>query len=255
MKSTMIMRSPSMKRAVLLCSAFVLLTISASAQKQQKPWTEWSEKDATKIMTDSAWAQTQKEITDSDVPTGPGGSGSQTRSSTGREEKSAQSGETLGRSNKALTANYSIAFLTAKPVRQAFVRYLEIKSPETPADQAAQRRAFIDRDFGDFIVVSLKVEGTDKSKVTPAENLLKGDAKVFKDTAYLERKDGKRVAPVDYRAPDQTGAKFIFPRTVDGKPFLDETSGEVRVYVELGKMKLNRRFKVADMMYDGKLEY
>ena len=244
-----------MKRTVLLCSAFVLLTLSASAQKQQKPWTEWSEKDATKIMTDSAWAQTQKETTDSDVPTGPGGSGSATRNATGREEKNAQSGESVGRNNMGLTFTYSLAFLTAKPVRQAVVRLLEIKTPEMPAAQATERRAFIDRDFGDFIVVTLKLGGTDKSKVTPAENLLKGDPKAFKDTAYLERKDGKRVALVDYRAPDQMGAKFIFPRTVEGKPFLDETSGEVRIYVELGKTKVNRRFKVADMMYDGKLEY
>ena len=243
-----------MKRTVLLCSAFVLLTVSASAQKQ-KPWTEWSEKDAIKIMTDSAWAQTQKETTESDVPTGPGNSASQTRSATGATQKNAESGETLGRKNMALTLNYSIAFLTAKPVRQAFVRYLEIKTPETPADQAAQRRAFIDRDFGDFIVITLKLGGTDKSKLTPAEKLLSGDPKAFKDTAYLERKDGKRVALVDYRAPDQLGAKFIFPRTLEGKPFLDETSGEVRIYLELGKTKLSRRFKVADMMYDSKLEY
>ena len=243
-----------MRRTLLLCSAFVLLTASASAQKQ-KPWTEWSEKDAVKIMTDSAWAQTQKEITESDAPTGPGNSGSQTRNAAEATQKNAESGETLGRKNMALTINYSIAFLTAKPVRQAWVRYLEIKTPETPADQAAQRKAFIDRDFGDFIVVTLKLEGNDKNKLAPAQKLLSGDAKAFKDTAYLERKDGKRVTLVDYRVPDQMGAKFIFPRTVEGKPFLDASSGEVRVYVELGKMKLNRRFKVADMMYDGKLEY
>jgi hypothetical protein len=243
-----------MKRILLLCSAFVLLTVNASAQKQ-KTWTEWSEKDAIKVMTDSAWAQTQKEATETDVPTGPGNSAAATRSASSREEKNAQSGETLGRKNMPLTLNYSIAFLTAKPVRQAFVRYLEIKSPETPADQAAQRRAFIDRDFGDLIVVTLKLEGTDQSKLTPALKLLSGDPKVFKDTAYLERKDGKRVALVDYRAPDQMGAKLIFPRTVEGKPFLDATSGEVRVYVELGKTKLSRRFKVAEMMYEGALEY
>jgi len=83
------------------------------------------------------------------------------------------------------------------------------------------------------------------------------DPKTLKDTTYIERKDGKRLALMDYRAPgpDGLGAKFIFPRTLDGKPFIDSTSGEVRVYIELGKTKVIRRFKVADMMYDGKLEY
>jgi hypothetical protein len=52
------------------------------------------------------------------------------------------------------------------------------------------------------------------------------------------------------------GAKFIFPRTLDGQPFIDANSGELRVNIQLGKtVKVNRRFKVAEMMYDGKLEY
>jgi len=65
------------------------------------------------------------------------------------------------------------------------------------------------------------------------------------------------VSLTDYKPPrpDGMGAKFIFPRTLDGKPFLDASSGEVRVYVEINKTKLSRKFKVADMMYDGKLEY
>jgi hypothetical protein len=243
-----------MKRILLLCSVFILFTVSASAQKE-KPWTDWSEKDAIKVMTDSAWAQTQKELTESAAATGPSNSAAATRNTTTSQKNAAESGETLGRKDMALTLNYYMAFLSAKPVRQAFVRFMEIKAPETPADKAAERRAFIDKNFGDYIVVTLKLDGTDKNKIRPAMQLLSGDPKAFKDTAYLERKDGKRVALVDYRVPDQLGAKFIFPRTFEGKPFLDASSGEVRVYVELGKTKLSRRFKVAEMMYDGKLEY
>jgi hypothetical protein len=80
----------------------------------------------------------------------------------------------------------------------------------------------------------------------------------LKTTTYLERKDGKRVALIDYRPPTQDGmgAKFIFPRLLDGQPFLDANSGELRVFIQVGKnVKVNRRFKVAEMMYDGKLEY
>jgi hypothetical protein len=243
-----------MQRILLLCSVFILATVSASAQKD-KPWTEWSEKDAVKVMTDSAWGQTQTEYTEA-PPSGGAVTDTQRKDAINlKGADKTESGETLGRKNAGLSTSYHLAFLTAKPVRQAFVRYLELKKPETPADQAAERRAFIDRDFGDYIVVTLKVDGNDKTKVDPAKQLLSGDPKAFKDTAYLERKDGKRVAMMDYRAPDIFGAKFIFPRTLDGKPFLDATSGEVRVYMEIGKTKVNRKFKVAEMMYDGKLEY
>ena len=245
-----------MKRILLLCAVFILFTVSASAQKE-KSWTEWSEKDAVKVMTDSAWAQTQRELTESDTSPGAGitAVAGKREASASTVEKNTESGESMGRKSASLSLNYYMAFLSAKPVRQAFVRYLEIKAPETPAEKATERRAFVDRDFGDYIVVALKLDGTDKKKLAPAMQLLSGDPKAFKETAYLERKDGKRVALMDYRVPDQLGAKFIFPRTLDGKPFLDASSGEVRVYVELGKTKLSRRFKVADMVYDGKLEY
>ena len=246
-----------MKRFLLLCSVLILFTVSASAQKE-KPWTEWSEKDTIKMMTDSAWAQTQKELTESGS-TGPTiKTAAENRSTVGIVKDSSsgpESGQSVGQKSQSLSLNYYLAFLTAKPVRQAFIRYLELKTPDTPADKAAERRAFIDRDFGDYIVVALKLDGTDKKKLGPAMQLLSADPKGFKDTAYLERKDGKRVALMDYRAPDQLGAKFIFPRTLDGKPFLEANSGEVRVYLEIGKTKVSRRFKVADMMYDGKLEY
>ena len=67
-----------------------------------------------------------------------------------------------------------------------------------------------------------------------------------------------RLVLQEYHAPiqDNLGAKFIFPRVVDGEPFLNSTSGAVRFYAEFNdSFKLNMRFKVADMIYDQKLEY
>ena len=153
---------------------------------------------------------------------------------------------------------YYVSFMSAKPVRQAFIRYLEVRHPETPAEKVAERRKFVDTDFSNYIVVTLRLEGSDKKKIGPAMQLLGASTpETLKDIAYLERKDGKRLPLVDYRAPgpDGMGAKFIFSRTLDGQPFVDANSGELRVYMEINKTKLSRKFKVADMMYDGKLEY
>jgi hypothetical protein len=79
----------------------------------------------------------------------------------------------------------------------------------------------------------------------------------LKNKAFLERQDGKRLFLQEYHPPiqDNLGAKFIFPRVVDGEPFLNNTSGTVRFYAEFADFKLNMRFKVADMIYDQKLEY
>jgi hypothetical protein len=248
-----------MKRILLLCLAIVMFATTAAAQKD-KPWTDWNDKEVLKMLTDSAWAQTQKELSDAGA-SGPAiTTAAENRSniSANRDAGGSESGQTLGQKSQTLTLYYRLSFLSAKPVRQAFVRLLELQKPDTPAATVAERRTFVDKDFGDNIVVTLKLEGSDMKKLTPArQSLGAANPETWKDIVYLERKDGKRVALKDYRAPsnDGMGAKFVFPRTLDGQPFLDANSGEVRVYMEINKMKVIRKFKVADMMYDGKLEY
>ena len=86
----------------------------------------------------------------------------------------------------------------------------------------------------------------------------------MKFNAYLDIKGGQRVFLQEYRAPsgDGMGAIFIFPRMVNDKPLLDPKSGEVRFYAEFPKLggndqqiRLNVRFKVSELMYDGILDY
>ena len=49
---------------------------------------------------------------------------------------------------------------------------------------------------------------------------------------------------------------FIFLRKVDGMPFISADTGEIRFFSEYGtNLKLNMRFKVSEMMYNGRLEY
>ena len=250
-----------MKRILLLCPVIVLLAVNASAQKDQKdkPWTDWSQKEALKVLTDSGWAQSQSETTEQQVGAGSAITATESRNAAGLgSAQKTESGENMGRRDASLSTIYHVGFLTAKPVRAALIRMIELQQPETSADKVTERRAFVDRDFGDYIVIVLKLEGSDRDKLKPMNKSLAESTKdTFKDVVYLERKDGKRVSLLDYRVPgpDGMGAKFIFPRTLEGNPFLDASSGEVRVYMEIGKTKLSRKFKVADMMYDGKLEY
>jgi hypothetical protein len=255
-----------MKRILILCSALLLCAVTAAAQKENttKPWTEWSEKEAMKVLADSAWSQTQKELTDSTGSSGPtitsaaqNGNSANMVMSDGAKANS-ESGMSVGQKNVTLNLFYNLSFLSAKPVRAATIRLAELKNPDVPAERKAEMRTFIDRDFGDYIVVTLKMDGTDKKRLAPInQSLTASNMDTFKDIVYLERKDGKRVGLAQYRAPgpDHLGAKFVFPRTLEGKPFLDANSGEVRVYMEINKTKLSRKFKVAEMMYDGKLEY
>jgi len=75
---------------------------------------------------------------------------------------------------------------------------------------------------------------------------------------YLERQDGQRVFLMQYNAPiaDNLGAKFIFPRLVDGQPFLKSDSGSVRFFAQFNdSFKINMVYKVREMIYEQKLEY
>ena len=50
-----------MKTIFALLLGVALVTVSL-AQKEKKPWTEWSEKEAQKILNDSPWSQVQKDV-------------------------------------------------------------------------------------------------------------------------------------------------------------------------------------------------
>jgi hypothetical protein len=79
----------------------------------------------------------------------------------------------------------------------------------------------------------------------------------MKNDVYLQRSDGKQLFLEEYVPPgkDGFGARFIFLREVDGAPFIKDASGELRFYAKYPNgIKVDRRFKLADMMYQGQLE-
>lgn len=246
-----------MKRVLFVCSILVALALSAYAQKG-KDWSEWTQKEAEKVLNDSGWGQTQTEG-GSSASSQPTQTSAITSTTLARREDSntnAAAKVESGERKETPSLHLRVRFMSAKPIREAFVRMLELQG--TPAEKVAQIKPFIDYDFSNFIVVTINMDGDDRRGMGAIMQQLGGaDAAGFKPVTYLERKDGKRLELMEYRAAttDGLGAKFVFARSLNGAPFLDANSGEVRFVTELGKLKINRRFKVADMMYDGKLEY
>ena len=241
----------------VLFSAFVLAlcTVSALGQKS-KPWNELTEKEVAKILNDSPWGQTQTEGDESrpdqtSAITQVAASGSANR-------QLSREGEAPD-TRPSRVIKYRARFLSAKPVRGAFARFLLLKKPEADENLSTQLQGFVDRDFADFVVVVVMPEAEDPKLVGPTMQFLtSATTEVLKEKVYLERKDGKRLVLADYRppGPDGMGAKFVFMRMLEGKPFLTPESDNVRYFAQFSeKMKLNVKYKVSDMMYDGKLEY
>lgn len=242
-------------RLISACFTIVLFVSLANAQTS-KPWTEWTKKDVDKTLSDSAWSQTQSE----------GGSRPQQESQSAITQvaapraaerdlsRTAESGE----SKATPSVKYHVRFLSAKPVRAAFARQVMLKQAQPNEQLTTQLQGFIDRSFADYIVISVGVEVSDEragGMLTRAFSA--ATTETLKENVYLERKDGKKLFLMEYRAPteDGMGAKFVFGRTVDGQPFLSETDS-VRFFAQFNeRMKLNTKYKLSEMLYDGKLEY
>jgi hypothetical protein len=225
---------------------FVLLFVCpllTSAQWDKKPYTDWSEKEALEMLNKSPWGQTQ---VFSDVSntfgTGPG--------------RSNQSGD-----YNAYFMNIRIRFLSSKPIREAFSRLISIKQKDALNPQlAAQLKAFATQDLPDYIIVAVDADGTEsKNEIREFRTFLDTRTTVdLKNNTYLTVKGGERIYIAEYQPPkkDGLGAKFIFPRKVNGQPIIKPENEEVQFYSEFSdKYKLNMRFKTKEMTYAGKLEY
>jgi len=93
----------------------LLFSLTTPAQWDKKPYTEWTEKDAQKLLNDSPWARTQSFDSPMELYKGP---------QTGRQGTSTA---TTARPPDAIRLFFRVRFLSAKPVRQALSRMIELK--------------------------------------------------------------------------------------------------------------------------------
>lgn len=243
-------------RVASACFVIVMLVSVAFAQKQ-KPWTEWSRKDVDKTLNDSAWGQTQTEGSNQSQQSSTDSAITAVAATGSANRQLSRTGES-GEAKPSTVVKYHVRFLSAKPVRAAFARMVLLSRSQPDEALTTQLQGFIDREIADYIVVSVGIEVENEKMAAPLMRAFTGaTTEALQKNVYLERKDGKKLYLMEYRAPieDGMGAKFVFPRTLEGQPFLS-ANDSVRFVADLNeKMKVNTRYKLSDMMYDGKLEY
>ena len=215
-------------------------------QEDEMAWRKWSKKDAEKMLSDSPWAQNQKEVNLADMMADPNVPAERVTSR--RPSSSAP---------QPVNVKYEVRFFSARPVRRALVRLLELQN-KPPADVVEKMLAFANTKASDSIIVTLTYQAEDpNSDRTIATAVNTAVVATLKTDTYLER-DGKRLFLKEYYPPgrDGFGARFIFQRMVDDKPFIADNTGEVRFVAQFANgPKINRTFKVSAMMYNGELEY
>lgn len=247
-----------MKKSLVLMITAGLAIVAAgvvTAQKNKsKPWTEWSKKEAEKILSDSPWSQVQTDTDTSEMfysPTNDPRLGGRVTSTTGPRVAG-------GAVNSSVSVSFHVRVFSARPVRQALARMIEINQ-KPPADVVAKLRQFAELRSPNSIIVTVTFDSPDQRYTGVVMQAFNSAVTAnLKNDVYLQRSDGKQLFLEEYVPPgkDGFGARFIFLREPDGQPFIKDNTGEIRFYAKYSNgIKIDRRFKLADMMYEGELEY
>lgn len=246
-------RFPSL---LLILFTFSLVLSTVFAQKAEKPWTEWTKQEVQKTLENSPWAQVQNDTNTDQMmfsPTSaPGVNGARATATTGTTL-------TEGATNQSVNVKYTVRLFSARPIRQALARQLAL-AQKMPADAVPTGlRQFAEVKSENSIIVTVTYEATDQRSGNKVLQAFASAATAsLKNNTYLQRTDGKQLFLEEYIPPgtDGFGARFIFLRYPDEKPFVDPKTTELRFFTQFSNdMKVDRRFKIADMKYQGEVEY
>jgi len=226
-----------MKKTIGLLIVFAFCMMAA--EFWQKPFTQWSDKDATRMVTDSPWAKsTSISMSGPPAPAGLGGGGGFGH---GGLPGGPQGGADAG--GPGMSFNIVARWESALPIRQAQVR-LKFGAE---ADKSADAAKFLAEDEKAYeIVLSGPLGGF---LMGPPEAV----AKTLTDVTVLSSHRTGEIKPthIELSPPGRSmDVLFVFPRSM---PFMADDK-EVEFSTKLGKSTLKYRFKLKDMVYNDKLE-
>jgi hypothetical protein len=232
----------------LLAALFVFALCVMAADFWAKPSTEWSDKELQKMMANSPWARSYSlgqpggavGGDSAPAPISEGGGGGRGRGGGGGGGgggAGALPGGAAG--NGGPSISIVARWQSALPVKQAFVRLKYGAEAATSPDA----KKSLEREETNYEIVLSGPFGPLLRSGNP-ETMKKG----LMEASSLSAK-GKDVMPTDV----EIGAKdmlFTFPRTTAFT--LDDK--EVEFSTKLGEIALKYKFKLKDMVYNGKLE-
>jgi hypothetical protein len=236
---------------ILLASGALFL--SAADFWTTKPFTDWSDKDLQKIMTDSPWAK-KSSVLSLNGPSAPGVGGSSPGGRGGRggggggDDSSAPNpiserpggGVGGGPGVDMPSAQVVVSWSTALPVKQAIAKAKYGKEVGT----SPEAKAFLEREEQFYVVEVSQLPFRGRSTDELREAMVKSAVLAVKG------KDSVRATDVQVNPRGKTlDLYFMFPRQ---RVFTLEDS-EVEFSVKAGEVPVKQRFKLKDMVFDGKL--
>src|SRR5262245_12659074 len=229
---------------------FLFVVTSLSAQEYcDETFEKWNSKSVSRMISDSPWSQNQifnTPMVDTDSGL---------------------------RGEKEILSKFTVRFFSALPVRQAYVRMMQLlnkydeMAPEQRAEFDSRFKRALSLDVSDRVIVAVDFSSNDPDSIREMKQFLDtARTETIKQSVYLIGEHLGRVSLKEYFPPskDGTGAKFVFPRTMNGKPVIAAGDKEARFEFlvpmidrnaggQKNPQKLSIPFKVEKMVYKGEL--
>jgi hypothetical protein len=220
---------------------------------ESKQFDKWSQKECSKLLQDSPWAKDFLLI-DSGL------------------QQSTQASD----DGKQFQITYQMQFRSARPVRQALVRQMQIAQkydslgPEQKQQFDQNAKAFLDANYADAIIVYVTYEANSQTKARELDTHWKSQTTdLLKNTVFLRNSRGEQAALAQFNAAQgsERSFQFIFPRQVNGKPLVEPEDKYLQLefaypvisipggYGTLGDGKGFLEFKPKKMVFQGNLDY
>ncbi len=223
--------------------AFLMWFPAAGGSPEEQSVQKWSQSKAVEVLNSSPWARHE---TFTRVIAGVG---------------SGVSGE------KEIFDTFYVRFLSAKPIREAFARIQQLRygydkmSAEEKLRFDKLIQPGLDLDVDRWIVVAVSFRSNDPNEESSTRRFFqKETAETLRNKAFLSTERFPQVPIAAYFPPREegVGAKFIFPRTLDGVPVLTGTAKKIAfelLDVPGATPRLRASFTVKDMMVNGRLVF
>ncbi len=220
-----------------------------------KPFTKWNRGQVAQLFNNSPWARSRDYRGQT-----TGEHGSFTQGVTGTAGNA-----TLG--VNTVTYSFTARLFSSEPIREAYVRMLQILN-HYDTMPAAQQRIFdakvdglLHADVSKEVVVTLFYGTNDpQSERNLRQWFATQTADTLRQNAYLYTSSAGQVQLVKYfpaQGSGGLGARFIYPRLFNGKPILQPGDSRMRfqLYVPQVGQTIYLDFKPSEMMYKGQLSY
>jgi hypothetical protein len=225
--------------AVTICAALCAMStrsvrVAAVEFWDARPFTEWSDKDVQRMLTDSPWSHQVSIV----IPLSPKASGDADAGGRGRGGRGEESAR--GFPIPAPQLKLSVQWRSAQPLRQAIALREFGTIEKIPADV----RDTLERDDSIYVVLVLGLPIRFSAAAADA-----------RQAAFLKRSGHPPIAASEggpQKAGDGIALVFGFPRTTTDA--ITPQDNEVEFVTRLGDLEINRKFKLKDMVAGGRLQ-